>query len=116
MVSFVASVAGRADSDVDASERDTSHARESSCLSALPPAELAAHPTDGDARAELYLMCDNVEETVAELSKKGAEFTGPISEQSWGRLSYLRVPGGGELGLYEPKHPSALGFARRGAS
>ena len=82
---------------------------------AMPPAELAAHPTDGDARAELYLMCDNVEETVAELSQKGAEFTGPISEQSWGRLSYLRLPGGGELGLYEPKHPSALGSARPGA-
>lgn len=75
---------------------------------ALPPAELAAHPTDGDARAELYLMCDNVDETVAELSAKGAQFSGPISDESWGRLSYLRLPGGGELGLYEPKHPTAL--------
>jgi predicted enzyme related to lactoylglutathione lyase len=77
---------------------------------ALPPAELAAHPTDGDARAELYLMCDDVDETVTELSARGATFSGPISDESWGRLIYVCLPGGGELGLYEPKHPSPLGL------
>jgi hypothetical protein len=77
---------------------------------ALPPAELAAHPTDGAPHAELFLMCDDVDETVATLSAKGATFSGPVSEQPWGRLTYLCLPGGGELGLYEPKHASALGL------
>ena len=75
---------------------------------ALPPAELAAHPTDGAPRAELFLMCDDIDVTVTELSARGATFSGPVSEQSWGRLAYLCLPGGGELGLYEPKHPSAV--------
>ena len=77
---------------------------------ALPPAELAAHPTDGDARAELNLMCDDIEATVAGLSEKGALFTGPISDESWGRLTYIRLPGGGRMRLYEPRHPTALGL------
>jgi hypothetical protein len=51
-------------------------------------------------------MCDNVQATVDELTRKGVEFTSPISEQGWGRLTSIRIPGGGELGLYEPRHPS----------
>lgn len=74
----------------------------------LPPAELAAHPTDQEPRAELYLMCDDVEATVAELGDRGAEFSGPITDEAWGRLIYIHIPGGGRLGLYEPSHPSAL--------
>ncbi len=72
---------------------------------ALPPAELAAHPTAGDERHELYLMCDDIEATVAELRDKGVVFTREITDQGWGLLTALRVPGGGELGLYEPRHP-----------
>jgi catechol 2,3-dioxygenase-like lactoylglutathione lyase family enzyme len=72
---------------------------------ALPPAELAAHPTDTDGRHELYLMCDEIEATVAELQAKGVEFTSPVSDQGFGRLTSLKLPGGGELGLYEPRHP-----------
>jgi catechol 2,3-dioxygenase-like lactoylglutathione lyase family enzyme len=72
----------------------------------LPPAELAAHPSDGDPQLELHLMCDDVEATVAELEAKGVEFTRPISDQGWGRTTAMRVPGGGELGLYEPRHPT----------
>ena len=74
---------------------------------ALPPAELAAHPSD-ENRVELYLMCDDLEATMASLMAKGVEFTGPVSDQGWGLLATLQVPGGGELGLYEPRHPTAI--------
>jgi catechol 2,3-dioxygenase-like lactoylglutathione lyase family enzyme len=73
---------------------------------ALPPAELAAHPSDGDTSIELYLMCDDIEATVAELRSKGVEFTRPVSDEGWGLVTAVRVPGGGELGLYEPRHPT----------
>ena len=75
---------------------------------ALPPAELAAHPTTDAPKCELYLMCDDIDATVAELSAKGAEFTRPVSDEGWGLVTALSVPGGGELGLYEPRHPSPL--------
>jgi catechol 2,3-dioxygenase-like lactoylglutathione lyase family enzyme len=77
---------------------------------ALPPAELACHPTapEDSGRHELYLMCDDLEATVAELEAKGVEFVAPVSEQGFGRMTRLRVPGGGELGLYQPTHPSPL--------
>lgn len=75
---------------------------------ALPPAELGVHPSDGDTHQELYLMCDDVEATVAELRAKGVEFTREISDEGWGRVTAMRVPGGGELALYEPRHPTAL--------
>ena len=74
---------------------------------ALPPAELAVHPADGDARHELYLMCDDIEATIAELTAKGAQVT-PITEQRWGRLTSITLPGGSEVGLYEPRHPTAI--------
>ncbi|HWM01384.1 MAG TPA: VOC family protein [Actinophytocola sp.] len=72
-----------------------------------PPAELAVHPTEGSPKHELYLMCDDIEKTVEELSAKGVEFTSEISDQGWGRLTTLAVPGAGDLGLYEPRHPTA---------
>jgi catechol 2,3-dioxygenase-like lactoylglutathione lyase family enzyme len=77
---------------------------------ALPPAELACHPTspDDSGRHELYLMCDDVEATVADLEAKGVEFVAPISDERFGRVTRMRVPGGGELGLYQPTHPSPL--------
>jgi catechol 2,3-dioxygenase-like lactoylglutathione lyase family enzyme len=77
---------------------------------ALPPAELACHPTSPDdgGRHELYLMCDDVEATVADLEAKGVEFVAPISDEGFGRMTRMRVPGGGELGLYQPTHPSPL--------
>ena len=73
---------------------------------ALPPAEVAAHPTDGPGRHELYLMCDDVYATVAELEAKGVEFTRPIAEERWGLVTAIKLPGGAELGLYEPRHPT----------
>jgi catechol 2,3-dioxygenase-like lactoylglutathione lyase family enzyme len=72
-----------------------------------PPAELAVHPAEGTPSHELYLMCDDVEATVADLTAKGAEFAQPVSDQGWGLLTSVRLPGGGELGLYQPRHPTA---------
>jgi len=73
---------------------------------ALPPAELAAHPADEDGRHELYLMCDDVHTTVDELERKGVEFSRPISDEGFGLMTAIKLPGGAELGLYEPRHPS----------
>jgi catechol 2,3-dioxygenase-like lactoylglutathione lyase family enzyme len=73
-----------------------------------PPSELAAHPADGRPHQEVYLMCDDIHATVAELESKGAEFVGGVEEQRWGLSAKLRLPGGGELALYEPRHPSPL--------
>jgi predicted enzyme related to lactoylglutathione lyase len=76
---------------------------------ALPPAELAVHPTDDVARHELYLMCDDVHATVEELHRKGVTFTRPISDVGWGLITALELPDGRELALYEPRHPGPLG-------
>jgi predicted enzyme related to lactoylglutathione lyase len=75
---------------------------------ALPPAELAAHPAEGAAHQELYLMCDDIRATVDELTERGVEFTREISDQGFGRLTAFRLPGGSEIALYEPRHPSPL--------
>jgi catechol 2,3-dioxygenase-like lactoylglutathione lyase family enzyme len=75
---------------------------------ALPPAEVAAHPDEHGGRHQLYLMCDDIAATVAELEAKGVEFTGPVADVGWGLLTAMKVPGGDELGLYEPRHPSPL--------
>ncbi len=71
-----------------------------------PPAELAVHPA-GEPRHELYLMCDDIDKTVAELTAKGVRFTSEVSDQGWGLLTSFEVPGAGSLGLYEPRHPIA---------
>ena len=73
----------------------------------LPPAELAFHPAAGDQRQELYLMCDNITQTVDELTGRGVEFARPITDAGWGRTTALRLPGGAEVGLYQPRHPTA---------
>jgi catechol 2,3-dioxygenase-like lactoylglutathione lyase family enzyme len=73
-----------------------------------PPAELAVHP--GPDRHELSLMCDDLAATMADLTAKGVEFTTEPTEERWGTIVYFRVPGGGQIGLYEPKHPTAHGL------
>ena len=70
---------------------------------ALPPAEVAVHPSDENDRQELFLLCDDVEATMRDLEAKGVACE-PVSVQRWGRLTRLRLPGGGALGLYEPSH------------
>jgi catechol 2,3-dioxygenase-like lactoylglutathione lyase family enzyme len=72
----------------------------------LPPGEVAVHPADAVPSHELYLMCDDVNATVEQLAAKGVN-CGPVSDQGWGLLTSIRLPGGGELGLYEPRHPKA---------
>jgi len=72
---------------------------------ALPPAELAAHPSDGEARHVLHLMCDDIRTTVETLKARGVEFTSEITDAGWGLITTLRLPDGGELALYEPRHP-----------
>jgi catechol 2,3-dioxygenase-like lactoylglutathione lyase family enzyme len=75
---------------------------------ALPPAEVAAHPAEGNnGTHEMYLMCDDIHKTVDDLKKKGVEFVGDINDQRWGTLARLKIPGGGEMGIYQPKHPIA---------
>jgi predicted enzyme related to lactoylglutathione lyase len=75
---------------------------------ALPPAELAIHPTQERGSHELFLMCDDVKATVAELREKGAKFKRPIKDAGWGRLATMRLPGGATMGIYEPRHASPL--------
>ena len=75
----------------------------------LPPAKMGVHPAGApDAgRHEVYLMCDDVAATVEELTAKGAEFVADISDQGFGLMTTLRIPGAGTLGLYKPRHPVA---------
>ncbi|WP_274560749.1 VOC family protein [Streptomyces spiramyceticus] len=73
----------------------------------LPPAEVAVHPTGGRPKHEFYLMCDDIEQTLADLAQRGAEISGPVRDQGWGLLAAVRLPSGTELPLYEPKHPVA---------
>ena len=75
---------------------------------ALPPAEIAAHPADTGGPYELYLMCDDIHATLRELRGKGVVVAREVSDERWGLLTAIRLPGGGELGLYEPRHPSPL--------
>ena len=74
----------------------------------LPPAELAAHPVDEGGHHELYLMCDDIHTTVDDLKRKGVEFTRDITDVRWGLLTTFKLPGGAELALYQPKHPTAI--------
>jgi hypothetical protein len=76
---------------------------------ALPPAEVAAHPTDNHPRHELYLMCDDIHATVAELEAQGVEFTAEIAEERWGLTTAFNLPGAGRMALYEPTHPRPMG-------
>jgi hypothetical protein len=74
---------------------------------ALPPAEIAVHPAEAGGRAELYLLTDDVAATVTALQAEGIQVTRPISDQGGGLLTAISLPGGVELGLYQPRHPTA---------
>jgi catechol 2,3-dioxygenase-like lactoylglutathione lyase family enzyme len=74
---------------------------------ALPPSELAVHPGE-ESRHELFLLCRDVEATVAELRGKGADISDEVMERDWGRMVGITLPGGGTLYLYEPHHASPL--------
>jgi len=70
---------------------------------ALPPAEVACHPAEQNNQHELFLMCDDLKATIAELDAKGIQCT-EVHQQPWGVLTKIKLPGGGELGLYQPRH------------
>jgi catechol 2,3-dioxygenase-like lactoylglutathione lyase family enzyme len=74
---------------------------------ALPPAEAAFHPSDRDGDHELYFMCDDLKSEMAALERKGVKCS-KVEEQRWGSITKMRLPGGGDIGLYQPKHPTAL--------
>jgi catechol 2,3-dioxygenase-like lactoylglutathione lyase family enzyme len=74
---------------------------------ALPPAEVAVHPAEENDRHELYFMCDDLKAEISALGKKGVRCS-EVQEARWGSITKIRLPGGSEVGLYQPKHPSAL--------
>ena len=74
----------------------------------LPPAEIAVHPTDGPGKHEFYLMCDNIEKTLADLTARGVTISHPVSDLGWGLLASMELPSGSELSIYQPRHPTAF--------
>ncbi|HEV8046901.1 MAG TPA: extradiol dioxygenase [Terriglobales bacterium] len=74
---------------------------------ALPPAEAAIHPAEENDRHELYFMCDDLKAEMSALKKKGV-VSSDIHNERWGSITKISLPGGGKIGLYQPKHPTAL--------
>ena len=74
---------------------------------ALPPTEVGIHPTEEPERHQLYLLCEDIETTARELERKGVPIKRPFDEARWGRVTEITLPGGGRIGLYQPKHPLA---------
>jgi hypothetical protein len=70
----------------------------------LPPSEVAIHGSEKNDVHEFYLMCDDVEDTVAEFMAAGLACS-PVQQRGWGALTMVTLPGGGKLGIYQPKHP-----------
>src|SRR5215470_3001074 len=83
----------------------------------LPPAEVAVHPAEENDVHEFYLMCDDVGAFVAEMEEKGVTCE-PVQNQGWGMLTQVRLPGGGKLGVYQPRHarPRSAAAGRPGAA
>ena len=89
---------------------------------ALPPAEVAFHPANGEsirphagqdlAGAVLFLMCDDLSVFVRSLEAQGVR-CGAISREAWGMKTTVRLPSGGEIGLYQPTHPTAIGLTSK---
>lgn len=69
----------------------------------LPPAEVAVHPSDKNDVHELYLICDDIDALVAEMQRNHVPCA-PVQKQDWGLLTHLTLPGGGRLGVYQPRH------------
>jgi catechol 2,3-dioxygenase-like lactoylglutathione lyase family enzyme len=78
---------------------------------ALPPSEVAVHPAEDNGRHELYLMCDDLNAEISGLVAKGAPCS-EVKQERWGSITHISLPGGGKVGLYQPKHPTALAAAR----
>ena len=76
---------------------------------ALPPAEAAFHPSEENNTAELYFMCDDLSAEMASLAEKGVRCSG-VQNERWGSITKIQLPSGSSIGLYQPKHPTALGL------
>jgi catechol 2,3-dioxygenase-like lactoylglutathione lyase family enzyme len=74
---------------------------------ALPPAEAAFHPARDNDRHELYFMCEDLKAEMRILAERAVACS-PVQEERWGSITKIRLPGGGEVGLYQPKHPTAF--------
>ena len=77
---------------------------------AVPPAEVGFHPTEPEGSApsghhSIYLMCDDINKTVTDLQSRGVRFNGNPSDQGWGIVATMRLPGGSDLSIYQPRHP-----------
>ena len=83
----------------------------------LPPAELAFHPAQVNNNQEFYLMCDDIDELIGKMKNLKVECS-QIQELSWGLLTKIKLPGGGDLGIYQPKHahPKPMKLKKRGVS
>jgi hypothetical protein len=69
----------------------------------LPPAEVAVHPSELNDVHEFYLMCDDIEALIADMKERGIS-SSPVQDESWGLITRVTLPGGGKLGLYQPRH------------
>jgi len=69
----------------------------------LPPSEVAVHPSEKNDVHEFFLMCDDIDAFIAEMNEEGVE-TSEIQAQPWGMLTKITLPGGGKLGVYQPRH------------
>jgi catechol 2,3-dioxygenase-like lactoylglutathione lyase family enzyme len=76
---------------------------------AMPPAEAAFHPSDANDVHELYFMCEDLKAEMAALAEKGVRCS-DVQEARWGTITKIQLPGGGKVGLYQPKHPTAIGI------
>jgi hypothetical protein len=79
---------------------------------ALPPAEAAVHPAEEAERHELYFMCDDLKAEIAALAKKDVQCS-EVQEARWGSITKIRLPGGGDVGLYQPKHLTAFALTSK---
>ena len=79
---------------------------------ALPPAEVAVHPADENDQHELFFMCDDLASEMSSLADKDVACS-EVEEARWGSITRIQLPGGGKVGLYQPKHPTALGLGGR---
>jgi catechol 2,3-dioxygenase-like lactoylglutathione lyase family enzyme len=76
---------------------------------AMPPAEAAFHPSDANDVHELYFMCEDLKAEMASLAEKGVRCS-DVQEARWGSITKIQLPGGGKVGLYQPRHPTAIGM------
>jgi catechol 2,3-dioxygenase-like lactoylglutathione lyase family enzyme len=79
---------------------------------ALPPAEAAFHPSEENDGHELFFMCDDLKVEMTSLAEKGVNCS-KVEEARWGSITKVQLPGGGAVGLYQPKHPTALGLTSK---